>query len=284
LIKELGVSYFTWDGIGQYGNDGANGYHGTAANSAQERADCYAFQLPIYLSKVVDKVCAAEPQVIFDMDITEEGRSVGLEFLSSGKYLILNNGPYFHNLDIAKPWQTPLSNGNLNIFVNPGPARGWFTRTVLTYDKWLPSILFLTYYQTDEPRNSQLINVASLILGQNGLWGEILKTSPEGIQFIHNILEKYKQVREDVTASDPVRTGEPGYSSEIVEKINGQNGRGEVVLFSNGGHYRYITEHRVDKKIWCTEHTRVSFDAVGRAIIDTDFDSSSARIVFFGAR
>ncbi len=284
LTKELGVSYYTWDGIGQYGNDGPNGFHGGTANSQEERADCYAFQLPIYLSKVADKVCAAEPQVIFDMDITEEGRSVGLGFLSSGKYIILNNGPYFHNLDISKPWQTPLPNGNLNIFVNPGPARGWFTRTVLTYDKWLPSILFLTYYQTDEPRNSQLINVASLILGQNGLWGEILKTSPEGIQFIHTILEKYKQVRWDVTGSDPVRTGEPGFSSEIVEKINAKNGRGEVVLFSNGGHYRYITEHRVDKKIWCTENTKVSFDAAGRAMIDADFDGSSARIVFFGAQ
>ncbi|HEY4155380.1 MAG TPA: alpha-galactosidase, partial [Puia sp.] len=253
LTKALGVTYYTWDGISQYGNDGANGYHGTTANSPEERADSYAFQLPTYLCKVADKVCAAEPQVIFDMDITEEGRSMGLEFLASGKYLILNNGPYFHNLDISEPWKTPLSNGNLNIFVNPGPARGWFTRTVLTYDKWLPSILFLTYYQTDEPRNSQLINVASLILGQNGLWGEILKTSPAGIRFIDTLLEKYKQVREDVTVSDPVRTGKPGFSSEIVEKINGQNGRGEVVLFSNGGHYRYITDHRVDKKIWCTD-------------------------------
>jgi alpha-galactosidase len=284
LTRELGVSYYTWDGIGQYGNDGPNGFHGTDANSAQERADSYSFQLPIYLSKIVDKVCAAEPQVIFDLDITEEYRTMGLEFLSSGKYLILNNGAYFHNFDLAKPWQTPLANGNLNIFVNPGPARGWFTRPVLTYDKWLPSILFLTYYQTDEPRNSQLINLASLILGQNGLWGEILKTSPEGIRFIHDILEKYKQVRGDVTVSDPVRRGEPGFSSEIVEKINGKNGRGEVVIFSNGGHYRYITEHPVDKRTWCTEHTKVSFDSAGRAIIDADFDGSSAGIVFFGVQ
>jgi alpha-galactosidase len=155
---------------------------------------------------------------------------------------------------------------------------------VLTYDKWLPSTLLLTYYQTDGSRNSQLINVASLILGQNGVWGNILDNSPDDVQFIHGILEKYKQVRDDVTLSDPVREGEPGNSSETVEKINTQNGRGEVVLFSNGGHRRYITEHRVDPHTWCTEGAKVHLDAAGRAVIDADFEGSSARIVFFGVR
>ena len=284
LTRDLGVSYFTWDAVDQYACDGANGFHGTEANSPQERADSYAFQLPIYLSKVVDKVCAAAPTTIFELDVTEEGRSMGLGFLSSGKYIILNNGAYFHNFDIVPPWQTPLANGNVQIFTNPGPARGWFTRPVLTYDKWLPSTLLLTFYQTDGPRNSQLINVASLILGQNGLWGNILDNSAGDVQFIGDILEKYKQVRDDVTLSDPVREGEPGNSSETVEKINAQNGRGEVVLFSNGGHYRYITEHRVDPRIWCTEGVRVHLDAAGRGVIDADFQGSSARIVFFGAR
>lgn len=284
LTRELGVSYFTFDAVDQYACDGANGCHGTEANSPQERADSYAFQLPIYLSKVVDKVCAAAPGTIFELDVTEEGRSMGLGFLSSGKYIILNNGAYFHNFDIVPPWQTPLPNGNVQIFTNPGPARGWFTRSVLSYDKWLPSTLLLTFYQTDGSRNSQLINVASLILGQNGIWGNILDNSPDAVAFIHGILEKYKQVRDDVTASDPVREGEPGNSSETWEKINAENGRGEVVLFSNGGHRRYITEHRVDPHVWCTEGAGVRLDAAGRAVIDADFDGSSARIVFFGVR
>ncbi|HUB61274.1 MAG TPA: alpha-galactosidase [Puia sp.] len=284
LTREMGVSYFTFDAVDQYACDGANGSHGTEANSPQERADSYAFQLPIYLSKVVDKVCAAAPGTIFELDVTEEGRSMGLGFLSSGKYIILNNGAYFHNFDIVPPWQTPLANGNVQIFTNPGPARGWFTRRVLTYDKWLPSVLLLTYYQTDGSRNSQLINVASLILGQNGVWGNILDNSPGDVQFIYSILERYKQVRDDVTLSDPVREGEPGNSSEVVEKINAGNGRGEVVLFSNGGHSRYITEHRVDPRIWCTEGVEVHLDKAGRAVIDANFEGSGARIVFFGVK
>ncbi len=284
LTRDMGVSYFTFDAVDQNACDGSNGFHGTEANSPQERADSYAFQLPIYLSNVVDKVCAAAPKTIFELDVTEEGRSMGLGFLSSGKYIILNNGAYFHNFDIVPPWQTPLANGNVQIFTNPGPARGWFTRPVLTYDKWLPSTLLLTFYQTDGSRNSQLINVASLILGQNGIWGNILDNSKDDIQFIHDILEKYKQVRDDVTLSNPVREGEPGNSSETVEKINPKNGVGEVVLFSNGGHRRYITDHRVDPRIWCTEGARVHLDAAGRAVIDADFEGSSARIVFFGVR
>jgi alpha-galactosidase len=284
LTRELGVSYFTFDAVEQYACDGANGYHGTEANSPQERADSYAFQLPIYLSKVVDKVTAAAPGTICELDVTEEGRSMGLSFLSSGKYIILNNGAYFHNFDIVPPWQTPLANGNVQIFTNPGPARGWFTRSVLSYDKWLPSILLLTYYQTDGSRNSQLINLASLILGQNGIWGNILDNTPEDVQFIHGILEKYKQVRDDVTLSGPLREGEPGNSAEVVEKINPGNGRGEVVLFSNGGHSRYISKHRVDPRFWCTDGVKVHLDNAGRAVIDADFVGSSAKIVFFGVR
>jgi alpha-galactosidase len=284
LTRDMGVSYFTFDAVDQYACDGANGFHGTEANSPQERADSYAFQLPIYLSKVVDKVCAAAPGTIFELDVTEEGRSMGLGFLSSGKYIILNNGAYFHNFDIVPPWQTPLTNGNVQIFTNPGPARGWFTRSVLTYDKWLPSTLLLTFYQTDGSHGSQLINVASLILGQNGVWGNILDNSPGDVQFIHDILEKYKQVRDDVTLSDPVREGEPGNSAEVVEKINPRTGRGEVVLFSNGGHSRYITDHRVDPRIWSTEGVQVYLDKAGRAVIDANFEGSGARIVFFGVK
>ena len=284
LTRELGVSYFTFDAVEQYACDGANGFHGTEANPPQERADSYAFQLPIYLSKVVDQVTAAAPGTICELDVTEEGRSMGLSFLSSGKYIILNNGAYFHNFDIVPPWQTPLANGNVQIFTNPGPARGWFTRSVLSYDKWLPSILLLTYYQTDGSRNSQLINLASLILGQNGVWGNILDNTPEDVQFIHGILEKYKQVRDDVTLSDPVREGEPGNSAEVVEKINPGNGKGEVVLFSNGGHSTYITKHRVDLRFWCTDGVKVHLDNAGRAVIDADFEGSSAKIVFFGVK
>jgi alpha-galactosidase len=283
LNKELGVSYFKWDAIGQYGSNAAGHYHGTDRNSPRERADSYAFQLPIYMAKVIDKVAKAVPEAIVDFDITEGNRSVGLQFLASGKYFIINNGPYYHDYDLAAVWKTPLANGNVNIFVQPGPARGWFVRSVLTYDKWVPSVLLLTHYQPDEPRNSQTLNLASLILGQNGIWGEILKTSPEGVAHIRQVLDLYKQVRDDITNSFPEVQGETGSSPEIHEKIGSATGRGVVVVFANAqGSYTYVTKHKVDRSLWKNEGVKVNFDAKGRAVIEADFTGPGAKIIFFG--
>ena len=176
LHREVGVTYFKWDAIGQYGCDSPDHFHGTAANSERERAESYAFQQAAYMARVVNRLCAACPDAIVDFDITEGGRSVGLGFLSAGKYFLLNNGPYSHNYDMAVP-----ADGNVNLFFFPGPARAWVCRTPLTYDKWVPSVLFLTHYLPDDPQANQELNLASLVLGQNGIWGDLLRLSEEGI-------------------------------------------------------------------------------------------------------
>jgi alpha-galactosidase len=203
IADKLEISYVKWDAVDQYSCNDANHFHGTAFNSIEERTDSYAFQLPIYLSKVVQKVNKKFPEIIFDFDITENGRAVGLGFLSSGKYFAINNGPYYHNFDLAEIWGSPLPNKNANIFVHPGPARPWFMRSVLAYDKWLPSTLFLTHYQTDGSPVSQRINIASLILGQNGIWGEILKVSDTDVKEIAKQLTTYKTLRDDITLAQP---------------------------------------------------------------------------------
>ncbi|MBD0294791.1 MAG: alpha-galactosidase, partial [Flavisolibacter sp.] len=270
LTKELGVSYFKWDAIGQYGCNDAHHEHGTEANSLQERTERYAFLQPQYMAKIIDKVCTEAPQSIFDFDITEDGRCVGLQFLSAGKYFIINNGPYYHNFDLAPMWKSVLPSGNVNIFVEPGPARGWFVRSVLDYDKWIPSVLFLTHYQPDEPRNSQIINIGSLILGQNGIWGELLKTSEKGVALFDTIISKYKTIREDITAAQLVQSGEPGGSPEIYEKINPATGKGCVVIFANArGHYTYITKHKAAAQNWHNEELELKQDAQGRTVITT---------------
>jgi alpha-galactosidase len=285
LNRELGVTYFKWDAVDQHGSDAPGHYHGSAENSARERADSYAFQLPIYLSKIADRLTSEAPDAIVDFDVTEPGRAVGLQFLSSGKYFLINNGPYFHNFDLAAPWQSPLANGNSNIFVNPGPARTWFTRAALTYDKWIPSVLFLTHFQTDPPRSSQILNLASLILGQNGIWGEILKTPDADVQYVGEVIGKYKQVRADITAASPVSEGNPGSALEVHEKIDARSTKGAVVLFANtAGHYSYVTKNDVHPKAWHTGGpVSLRRDGQGRAVIDVHFSEPGARILFFGA-
>ncbi|MFP4383515.1 MAG: alpha-galactosidase [Spirochaetia bacterium] len=279
LVKELGVTYFKWDAIDQYGCDSPNHFHGDESHSFRERADSYAFNLGRYMSKIVDKVCAACPGAIVDFDITEGNRYVGLGFLTSGKYFLINNGPYYKNFDVPDDpdrWT--------NIFVRPGPARGWFCRTPLTFDRWIPSVLFLTHYLPDDPADSQIINLASLMLGQNGIWGDLLSVSDEGVSLIAKLLGFYKQVRDDVTKADPVRIGTVGGGVEVHEKLSGEPGRGLVAAFTNGGtEYSFVTSRPVVRTFQTTTGAEVEIVGDGHAGIRVRKDAPGAVIVFFGA-
>lgn len=282
LVKEVGVTYFKWDAIWQYACNDPKHHHGNEENSEQERLDCYAFSLGTAMSSIIDKLCQTCPEAIVDFDITEGQRNVGLGFLSSGKYFLINNGPYYSNYDINIPdtqW--------CNIFVHGGSARPRICRSPLTFDKWIPSVLFLTHYLPDDPYESQLINIASLILGQNGIWGDLLKISDQGIELFNRVLNMYKQVRDDITESFPVRYGTNGGSPEIHEKINSATGKGAVVIFSSKeGNFTYITSNKVNNRIWCSDdNILVSIDKNGRAKIDINFKKEGAEgagIIFFG--
>lgn len=280
---ETGARYFKWDAIGQYGCDSPNHSHGTAANTAEERADSYAFQLPLYMLRIVERVQATVPDAIIDFDITEGGRAVGLSFLSAGKYFLINNGPYKINYDLPMD----RDNENWNLFFWPGSARTWICRTPLNFDKWLPSVLFLTHYFPDDPKASQMVNLGSLILGQNGIWGDLPGVSAEGVALIGETLANYKQVREDITAASPMRSGGVGGTPEIYEKI-AETGKGAVVLFATSpGEFTYISNARALKQYWAgggpQTNLTVDFDAQGRARVKARFDQPGAGIVLFGA-
>lgn len=281
LNKELGVTYFKWDAIGQYECNDPRHFHGNAENSPQERMDSYAFEIGRSMSYVVDKLTRECPEAIVDFDITEGNRAVGLGFLSSGKYFLINNGPYFFNYDI--PFDR--ENGQWNIFFYPGPARTWICRTPLTFDKWIPTSLFLTHYLPDDPYENQSIAVGSLILGQNGIWGDLPALSKEGVDFFNKSLGYYKQVRDDMTETAMKRDGAVGGSPEVYEKINPVTGRGAVVVFSShAGSYSYITSMSPDQKTWNTEGVDLSFDNEGHAVIKTKFSKAGAKIIFFGVK
>lgn len=282
LNKEFGVTYFKWDAVGQYGCDNPNHWHGDASHSPQDRADRYAFEMGRYMIKVVNKVCAACPEAIVDFDITEGGRFVGLGFLAAGKYFLINNGPYYSNLD--HPGGGPTGKLWSNVFVYPGPARPRLCRATLDFDKWIPAVLFLTHYLPDDPAESQIINLASLILGHNGIWGDLAALSEDGVQRFGDVLGLYKQVREDVTAAHPVRSGLCGGSPEVHEKINGATGRGAVCLFAAvAGSYTYVTQHPVvASNPWHTDGVIVIRDATDRAIVTVEFTKPAAAIVLFG--
>ncbi len=198
--------------------------------------------------------------------------------MSAGKYFLINNGPYAFNYDL------PLNKAkeNWNLFFYPGPARTWICRSPLTYDRWLPSILFLTHYLPDDPASSQMVNVASLILGQNGIWGDLPKLSEAGLARIAEVVRHYKEVRDDITASHPIQSGKPGGSPEVHEKISAATGRGTVVMFATAeGTFEYVTARNPTRRIWATPGAEVRFNPSGGAIVTATFDTPGAAIVFF---
>jgi alpha-galactosidase len=281
LNRELGVTYFKWDAVHQYGCDDPHHFHGNLDNSSQERADCYAFELGRYLTQIAERVCEACPEAIVDFDITEGQRSIGLGFLAAGKYFLINNGPYFWSFDYPKP-----ASGGMgpNVFVYPGPTRARVCRTPLSYDKWIPSVLFLTHYLPDDPETSQTINLASLVLGQNGVWGDLVTVSNQGIDLFNEVLTMYKKIRDDITRASNITTGFIGGSPEIHEKICGETGRGVVSAFAAApGRYTFITEGITAETYWASAGVEVLRDADGHARLELEFEQPGAKLILFGA-
>lgn len=279
LVKDVGVTYFKWDYISQYGCDDPNHWHGDHRHSPEERADRYAFLLGRYMSKIVDKVCAECPEAIIDFDVTEGFRYVGLGFLSSGKYFLVNNGPYYQSYDLPKD----LDSGNGNIFFYPGQARGWICRTPLSLDKWLPSILFLVHYFPDDPADRQIASLASMFLGHNGIWGDLSQVSKEGLERIGEWIADYKKIREEITESPPICYGQVGGSPEIYEKIHAVSGKGIVSIFSSSpGRYTYVTDARVNRSYRASDGVDVNVDDKGRAVVQVSFEQPGAAMVLFG--
>jgi alpha-galactosidase len=230
LHDELGVRYFKWDAISQYGCDSPDHQHGTRANSLTERADCYAYQMGRQMIRIVEEVSRRCPGVIVDFDVTEGGRFVGLGFLSVGKYFLINNGPYFSDFDI--PRETTIEPDTINVFFYPGPARPRICRQGIKYDDVIPSILFLTHYLPDAPYQAQRNSLAALMLGGNGIWGDLLDLSEEDVTRLHGHLAAYKRVAAGVTRAYPRRRGFAGSSPEVYEKIDPDTATGAVIFFT----------------------------------------------------
>jgi alpha-galactosidase len=259
----------------------------TDENPAQERADCWEFELVSSLVKIAERVCEACPDAIVDLDLTESGRALGLAFLSTGKQFLINNGPYYGSYDIP----TPGTNENLLFY--PGSARATLCRSALAYDRWIPSILFLTHFFPDDSpesiphwsqpqgkANSLEVNLASLILGGNGLWGDLLTLSPQGNEYTANVLTAYKRVRNAITRASPVRSGSIGASPEIHEKIFDKEG--VVVIFSpRTGHYATITHSPTGEVLWCSQGVSTAQNSQDLTRIEAVFDKPGAKIIFF---
>lgn len=284
LNHELGVTYFKWDAVQQYGCDSPNHHHGSAANTPQERADCYAYQMGLSMVRIVEAVTRRCPGVIVDFDITEGGRFVGLGFLSAGKYFLVNNGPYFSDFDI--PRTVKIDPDTINVFFYPGPARPRVCRQGIKYDPLIPSILFLTHYLPDPPRLSQRNSLAALVLGGSGWWGDLPALPEEDLTYLGEQIALYKRVGEGITRAFPRVQGFPGASPEIYEKITPELCSGAVVFFTHThGTVTHITQplnlEKLEDVVGADAWERVEG---GRLRITVTLEKDDARVVFVVAK
>ena len=137
----------------------------------------------------------------------------------------------------------------------------------------------MTHYLPDDPEKSQMINLASLILGQNGIWGDLLNISENGVTLFNKVLTVYKRVRDDITEAYPHVIGTPGATFEVHEKLN--NGRGAIVLFGNvNGTYEYRV-HGSAKTDNITVFGNVKVEDDNGLTLHVTFGEHNCAIVFF---
>jgi alpha-galactosidase len=186
-------------------------------------------------------------------------------------------------------WETEESYRMCLISRGPRPSCasrcGWRARPASpASDKWLPSELFLAHYFPDDHERSLDVNLASLVLGHHGIWGDLPAVSGEGVARIARVLGLWRQVRDDMVRASPVRAGAVGGVGEVHEKIDAATGRGAVVIFSTrNGPQRYVSARRADRRVVVTGDATVTFDPDGHAIVDVPFRRPGAVMVFFGA-
>lgn len=173
-----------------------------------------------------------------------------------------------------------------NMFFYPGAARSKVCRQGLKYDSFVPSILFLTHFLPDKPRFSQNNALAALMLGGNGIWGDLTLLNDEDISVFAETLSKYKKVAESVNNSYPRFKGFIGSSHEIYEKIDYEKAEGLVCFFTRGaGEFEYVTEKiNLDKFSHVDGADSYEVTPGGSLKIMVSLEQNDARYVFVFAK
>ncbi|MDQ9736204.1 hypothetical protein RF031_13895, partial [Acinetobacter baumannii] len=70
----------------------------------------------------------------------------------------------------------------------PGAARPQVCRAFTQFDPWIPSTLFLTHFLPEGNDIALNNSMASLILGGNGIWGDLLSLDSDTVRAWNDFL------------------------------------------------------------------------------------------------
>jgi alpha-galactosidase len=127
-----------------------------------------------------------------------------------------------------------------------------------------------------------LNSLASLMLGGNGIWGDLLSLSEADLTLLAGHLADYKRVAAGVTRAYPRVRGFTGSSPEVYEKIDPASATVAVIFFTvTPGRITHLTQPLARQPI----HEITGADAWeqtgdGRLWITVDLGANDARIVF----
>jgi hypothetical protein len=223
-LIDQGVRYFKWDAIGTYYSSCTDGFHGSDKDPKEEVIARYRYLLPLYVKKAMVALMRYNPDVVVEIDLTENARALmGLSTISAGKLFFVNNGASDY--------------GDYSQF------RAKSTRTVANeYNGIIPLQVF-TYYNypvNSYPFRSQRYNVNSSIICGRGIWGNLSLMSSEQRSRAGKLVNKAKLVSPFIKTTQTTILGKVGASPEIYTEVNAPAAAGQVIAFSGSAmHYMH---------------------------------------------
>lgn len=215
-LIDQGVRYFKWDDIGTYYSSCTNGYHGTDLDPKEDAIARYGYLLPLYIKKAMVELMNYNPDVVVEIDLTENARALmGLATISAGKLFFMNNGA--------------------SDYGDHSQYRAKSSRTIATeYNEIIPLQLFTyaNYPHNSLPFMAQRYNVNSSIVCGRGFWGNLSLMNPEQRKRVGDLVNKVERVAPFLKNSKTSIIGEVGASPEIYTKINAAEAAGQVIAFS----------------------------------------------------
>lgn len=245
-----GARYFKWDGIDKHLCDSPHHHHGDESQTPEDRRMRSGYMLSGYLADVARELREYHPEIVVEFDVTEPGRSVGLEFLSQGRYFWINNGASWY-----------------------GDHSGYRARSMrlvpALYHGIIPPVLQTgaNYPHNHPDYMAQRYNVSSSLLGGLGFWGDLKQMDREERLQVGTYVDAFRPTKEVMARVRPTVEGRVGGSPEIYTYIDGDAGEGQVVAFSGTAlrHTHRVADLDADK-VLAVVGNAYSIDARGLLI------------------
>lgn len=214
-LNDQGVRYFKWDGLDYHPCSSPYHQHGGTTCTAEERIARHRYELIRAITAAAHELHRHQENVVVEFDVTEPNRSVGLTFLSEGKYFWMNNGA---------SWYGDYS-----------PYRAKSTRAVpMSYASFFPLGLqtYASYPHQHQTWNAQRYNVNSSIIWGRGFWGDLSKMAPNERRSVGNVVANIKRVTPSILSISPEIYGKIGATPEIYSLVNRGKAEGAIIAFS----------------------------------------------------